>query len=63
MNEDVDKGQAPEILAKTIYRIICKRHPKVHYVKGKFLERFSIVLKKVLPSKCFEKLLKGHYKL
>ena len=63
MNTDVDNGLAAETLANTILSILNKKHPKVHYVKGKTLECLSIFLKKILPSKYFEKLLKGHYQL
>lgn len=63
MNEDVAKGLPAEALAHSIYHLIEKKAPKVHYIKGKALERLSILLKKILPSKCFERLLKGHYQL
>jgi len=39
------------------------KHPKVHYVVGSPLQKFSLVLKKVLPSKVFEKMLSKHYNL
>ena len=63
MNEDVAKGLPAEALAHSIYHPIEKKAPQVHYIKGKTLERLSILLKKILPSKCFERLLKEHYQL
>ena len=63
MNTDVDNGLPAQDLALTIYTLLQKKHPKVHYIKGKVLERLSVFLKKILPSKCFERLLKGHYHL
>jgi hypothetical protein len=35
----------------------------VHYRIGLFLQKFSIVLKKILPDKVYEKMLMNHYKL
>ena len=63
MNQQVDEGADPAILAQKIYQVIMKKSPKVHYSKGKFLETFSIFLKKILPSKYFERLLMNHYDL
>ncbi|MDG2444599.1 MAG: short-chain dehydrogenase/reductase, partial [Flavobacteriaceae bacterium] len=37
--------------------------PNVHYRVGAFMEKFSILLKKILPSTRYEKLLMNHYKL
>jgi short-chain dehydrogenase/reductase SDR len=63
MNADVDNGLPAQDLAQAIYSLLQKEHPKVHYIKGKALERLSVFLKKILPSKCFERLLKRHYRL
>lgn len=63
MNEHVDEGNDPLEMAKAIYTIINTKKPKVHYKVGAFMQKFSIVLKRVLPSKVYEKLLMNHYKL
>ena len=63
MNEHVDSGKDPEIMAKVIYKIIATKNPKVHYKVGAFMQKFSIVLKRVLPDKIYEKMLMNHYKL
>ena len=63
INEDVDSGQHPIEVAKKIHEIIQKENPKVTYTVGVFLQRFSLFLKKVLPSKLYEKMLLNHYKL
>ncbi|MCB0382292.1 MAG: SDR family oxidoreductase [Psychroserpens sp.] len=63
MNEHVDNGQNPEIMAKVIYKIINTSSPKIHYKVGAFMQKFSIVLKRILPDKVYEKLLLNHYKL
>lgn len=63
MNDDVDSGQNPKKMAEAVYHIINKKTPKVRYAVGAFLQKFSIVLKKILPSKTYEKILMKHYKL
>ncbi|PQB04055.1 SDR family oxidoreductase [Aureitalea marina] len=63
MNEHVDQGMDPEVMANAVYNIIKKNNPKVGYRVGSGLQKFSIVLKKVLPGKMYEKLLMKHYRL
>jgi NAD(P)-dependent dehydrogenase (short-subunit alcohol dehydrogenase family) len=63
MNEHVDSGSDPEVMAKAIYDIINTSHPAVHYKIGLFMQKFSIVLKRILPDKVYEKMLMKHYKL
>jgi len=63
MNEQVDSGGDPELVARAVYRIIRNPHPKVHYKVGAWMQKFSVTLKKILPDKVFEKLLSNHYKL
>lgn len=63
MNEHVDSGSNPNDMALAIYAIIQNPHPKVHYKVGAFMQKFSIVLKRILPDKMYEKLLMNHYKL
>lgn len=63
MNEDVNNGQNPLQMAQLIHQIIEEKRPKVHYKAATFLQKFSIVLKRILPSKWYEKLLMNHYKI
>jgi len=63
MNQHVDSGSNPNDMALAIYAIIQNPHPKVHYKVGAFMQKFSIVLKRILPDKMYEKLLMNHYKL
>ncbi|MTH15358.1 SDR family oxidoreductase [Flavobacterium sp. LC2016-01] len=63
MNEHVDAGSNPNEMAEAIYKIIQKDKPKVHYKVGVFMQKFSIVLKRTLPDKVYEKMLMNHYKL
>ncbi len=63
MDEHVDSGSDPNMMAKAIFKIINSQNPKVHYKVGEFMQKFSIVLKRILPDKIYEKLLMNHYKL
>ena len=63
MDEHVDSGKDPELMAKSIFKIINTKNPKVHYKVGEFMQKFSIVLKRILPDTIYEKLLLNHYKL
>jgi NAD(P)-dependent dehydrogenase (short-subunit alcohol dehydrogenase family) len=63
MNNHVDGGSNPNIMAKAVYKIINTPNPKIHYKIGAFMQKFSIVLKRVLPDKVYEKMLMNHYKL
>lgn len=63
MDSHVDGGMDPLKMAKKIEKIIQSKHPKVHYKVGGFMEKFSIVLKRILPDKVYEKLLMNHYKI
>ena len=63
MDEHVDSGSNPNEMAEAVYRIIETKEPRIHYKVGAFLQKFSIVLKRILPDKVYEKMLMNHYKL
>ncbi|TYB79700.1 SDR family oxidoreductase [Bizionia myxarmorum] len=63
MDTHVASGKDPLEMAKAIHKIIKSPNPKVHYKVGEFMQKFSIVLKRILPDKVYEKLLMNHYKL
>ncbi|GLB49223.1 SDR family oxidoreductase [Neptunitalea lumnitzerae] len=63
MDEHVDGGSDPKEMAAAIYKVINTPNPKVHYKVGAPLQKFSIVLKRILPDKIYEKMLMNHYKL
>jgi hypothetical protein len=63
IDEDVNKGNDPRIVAEMVYKVIQSKRPKIHYKAGAFIQKFSIVLKRVLPDKFYEKMLLNHYKL
>ncbi|WP_282133548.1 SDR family oxidoreductase [Cellulophaga baltica] len=63
INNDVDSGGDPIQVAHKVFKIIKTPKPKVHYKVGDFMQKFSLLLKKILPDKVYEKLLLNHYKL
>lgn len=63
MNAHVDSGKDPVMVAEKTYSIIKSQSPKVHYRVGTLLQKFSVFLKKILPDKVYEGMLKKHYKL
>ncbi|MBZ0326501.1 MAG: SDR family oxidoreductase [Altibacter sp.] len=63
MNAHVEQGEDPKEMARAIYKIIQAENPRIHYKVGAFLQKFSIVLKRILPDKLYERMLMNHYKL
>ncbi|HEU4789588.1 MAG TPA: SDR family oxidoreductase [Flavobacterium sp.] len=63
MDEHVDSGSNPNEMAEAVYTVIQNSNPKIHYKVGAFMQKFSIVLKRILPDKVYEKMLMDHYKL
>lgn len=63
MDAHVDEGKDPELMARAVYQIIETEHPKIHYKIGNFMQKFSIVLKRTLPDKLYEKMLMKHFGL
>jgi short-subunit dehydrogenase len=63
MDDHVDHGSNPDEMAHAVYSIIQNPNPKIHYKVGAFLQKFSIVLKRILPDKIYERMLMNHYKL
>ncbi|MES2811127.1 MAG: SDR family oxidoreductase [Bacteroidota bacterium] len=63
MNTHVDSGSNPNEMAEAVYKIIQTPNPKIHYKVGAFMQKFSIVLKRILPDTVYEKMLMNHYKL
>ncbi len=63
MNAHVDSGGDPIQMARTIYKIMNTQKPKIHYKVGDFMQKFSIVLKRILPDKAYERMLMNHFKM
>ncbi|MCM0647184.1 SDR family oxidoreductase [Clostridium swellfunianum] len=58
---DEDNGSYPEKLAEVVYKITQKKNPNLRYTVGKIDQRLSAVLKRILPARIFEKIIRGYY--
>ena len=63
INAHVNSGQHPTVMAIAILKIINSKNIKIHYKVGAFMQKFSIVLKIILPDLVYEKMLMNHFKL
>jgi short-subunit dehydrogenase len=63
LNNHLNGGDKPIKMAIAIHKIIETKTPKLHYKVGAFMQKFSIVLKRILPDLVYEKMLRNHYKL
>ncbi len=63
IDEHVDQAGDPVLVAHKVVRILRDPSPAVHYKVGSFMQRFSVLLKRFLPAKLYERLLRNHYKL
>jgi NAD(P)-dependent dehydrogenase (short-subunit alcohol dehydrogenase family) len=63
MNSHVDSGSNPNEMGEAVYKIINTPDPKIHYKVGALMQKISIVLKRILPDKVYEKMLMKHYRL
>lgn len=63
VNQHVSGGNDPIMVAHTVEKIMGTPKPDIHYKVGPFLSRFSIVLKRLLPDKMYERMLMKHYQL
>ncbi len=63
IEDDENNGATIERVAEKIGEIIGKRSPKLRYVVGKPQQRLAVLLKKVLPSAWYEKIIASHYKI
>jgi NAD(P)-dependent dehydrogenase (short-subunit alcohol dehydrogenase family) len=61
MRESVDKGIAPVLIAETIHRIIKTSSPSSRYPVGGFVQQLAPMVKRLLPLKWFEWLMKAYY--
>lgn len=63
INRQVGAGSDPAKMGEAVYTIINTKNPRGHYKIGPFLSKFSIVLKRILPDRIYEKMLMNHYEL
>lgn len=63
VESDEGSGLKPAILAQKICRIVKKKRPRNKYVVASFEQKLSLLLKSILPSEWFARILGSYYKL
>lgn len=63
INDEVDEGLQPIIMAKAIIKIINSSSPNAKYRIGSFLQRIAYKIKFLLPNSIFEKIMMKQYEL
>ena len=63
VEHDENGGLKPVVLARKISQIIRKKNPRNGYVVASFEQKLSVLLKRILPSKWFAKILGSYYKM
>jgi short-subunit dehydrogenase len=63
IDQHVDQGGNPNDFARMVCKIIRLKKRRVHYKSGSFLQKFSLLLKRILPDYVFEKMIMNHYKV
>jgi short-subunit dehydrogenase len=61
IEKEENNGLPPISIAKKIYSILQKKHPRGRYVVSNFEQKLAVLLKFVLPALMFSKILGGFY--
>ena len=61
IEKDETSGYKPDVFASAISRIIQARRRKLRYLIGSPLQKSSILIKKLLPSRLFERIMSWYY--
>ena len=63
IEEGMKSSPEPDQVGDLVVKIGNSKSPKVRYRSGAFMETITPVLKRIMPSKLFEKLIMNHYKM
>jgi NAD(P)-dependent dehydrogenase (short-subunit alcohol dehydrogenase family) len=63
IDESVDKGMAPEIFGQLLVQLVTTPRLKRVYRLGKPVEKLSVLLKRILPSATYDRMIRKHYGL
>jgi len=63
IEKDEANGQDPVILARKLIKIAESNNPRPRYIIASRDQKIAVLLKYILPGKCFSKILQKHYKL
>ena len=63
INDDVARSSDPILMGRAIEKIIKSSNPDVNYIVGKPMQKLSILVRRLVPKKWFEKIIASHYKM
>jgi short-subunit dehydrogenase len=63
IEQDETCGWEPKKMASKIQKIIESTNPSHNYVVASFEQKLAVILKKILPRKLFEMMLRSHYRI
>jgi NAD(P)-dependent dehydrogenase (short-subunit alcohol dehydrogenase family) len=56
-------GAPPEVVARTVARIVANPRPRLRYVVGPFYEQVAVWIKRLVPAGLFEWLMRMNYRI
>ncbi len=62
IEKDESNGLKPELLAKSILKMISKKNPPLSQIIATPIQKFSVYLKRILPAKIFYSIIDDYYK-
>ncbi len=63
VEHDETGGLKPAVLAQKISQIIRRKNPRNGYVVASFEQKLSVLLKRILPAKWFDRILGAYYRV
>lgn len=63
INAEVAHSSDPVLMGKAIAKIIESKNPDLNYLVGKPMQKLSILVRRLVPKKWFEKIIASHYKM
>lgn len=63
IESDERSGLQPDYLARRICRIVSKKRPRNRYIIATLIQKTSVILKALLPSKWYDRILASYYHL
>ena len=63
VEHDENGGLKPVVLAKKINTVIKKKNPRDGYVVASFEQKLSVLLKRIVPAKWFDRILGSYYRV
>jgi hypothetical protein len=63
VNREVQKAPDPSLIGVAILRILKKEKPRLRYKVATPFQRFSVLVRDIIPDRWFEKLVKRYYKM